>query len=81
MRAIPAKTVALCVAPKGGRCAEAQHPAARNSVRRVAERNAPQRNQAAHFGQRRLSEHYHQQAAGELRIVEQEGAALRERAQ
>jgi hypothetical protein len=29
---------------------------------------------------RRIAEHYHQQAAGELRIVEQDGSAMRERA-
>jgi hypothetical protein len=28
----------------------------------------------------RIAQHYHQQAAGELRVVEHDGAALRERA-
>jgi transposase len=28
----------------------------------------------------RVAEHYHQQAAGELRVVEQDGSAMRERA-
>jgi hypothetical protein len=29
---------------------------------------------------RRIAEQYHQQAAGELRVVEQDGSAMRERA-